>query len=94
MQTFGRVDKFRWFSGGSLGFDVSEQLAILVQLDAFDNVMSSPINALGQPAVMLSLGARLRLSNKWTLDLSFSEDIKVESAPDITFNGTLRLNFD
>ena len=45
--------------------------------------------ALGEPAGMLSLGLRRSLGRHWAVDVSFAEDIVVESAPDIIFQASL-----
>jgi len=44
---------------------------------------------LGEPAGMLSLGLRRQLGNTWAVDVSFAEDIVVESAPDIIFQASI-----
>ncbi len=38
---------------------------------------------------MLSLGLRRQLNKNWAVDVSFAEDIVVESAPDIIFQASI-----
>jgi hypothetical protein len=38
---------------------------------------------------MLSFGVRRQLDRQWAVDLSFAEDIIVESAPDIIFQASI-----
>jgi hypothetical protein len=56
-------------------------------------VRSAPVETviepLGEWAMSLTVGARLRLPDDWQLQLGFNEDVKVESVPDITFLVTL-----
>ena len=60
---------------------------------AQSTVRSAPfdvaLDPLGEWAMSLSAGARFPLPGDWQLSLGFSEDVKVESAPDITFMATL-----
>ena len=51
--------------------------------------MKSEVDAVGETAGMLSLGLRRQLGRQWALDVSFAEDIVVESAPDIIFQASL-----
>jgi hypothetical protein len=37
------------------------------------------------PSLQLSLGAEYRLRKRWRIQMGFSEDIAVNTAPDITF---------
>lgn len=87
------TERLRWFSGVSLTKKISERFSALIQLDAHHRLANNAIKPLGRLAAILSLGLRYKVSDKWIFDISFSEDIKVESAPDITFNGTLRYSW-
>lgn len=49
----------------------------------------SAIDPLGEWAMSLAFGTRIRLPGDWQLQLGFNEDVKVESYPDITFLATL-----
>jgi hypothetical protein len=43
---------------------------------------------------MLSMGLRWRASEKWSVDFGFSEDVVVETAPDINFLLNVRVALD
>ncbi len=79
-----------WFAGIGLDWRVTPQWSLLAQYDAHGPVMSSDIEAIGGNAGILSFAARWRPDEHWAIDLGFTEDIPVESSPDITFQATLR----
>lgn len=45
----------------------------------------SSIEVLGQESAWVTFGARFNVSSSWSLDLAVAEDIKVRSAPDVSF---------
>ena len=79
-----------WFAG--LGFDwrLSEHWSFLVQYDGHSAPLFSELTSLGEAAALLSVGARWRAGAQWAIDLSFVEDIRVETAPDVTFQMNVR----
>lgn len=79
-----------WFAGLALDWRLAEKFSLLAQIDAHAAPLDSELTALGDDAVLLSLGARWRFSSTWAVDLNFVEDIRVETAPDITFQATIR----
>jgi Protein of unknown function (DUF3187) len=79
-----------WFGGLALDWMVAPTWSLLAQIDAHAAPMSSDIKALGEEAVMLTVGARWRFAQKWSVDLSLIEDIQVETAPDVSFQASLR----
>ncbi len=79
-----------WFAGLALDWAVSERFSVLAQIDAHSAPLDSELTALGEDALLLALGARWRFSPAWSIDLNFVEDIRVETAPDITFQATIR----
>ncbi len=78
-----------WFGGLSAEWHLNERWALIGQIDSHSALLDSSIDALGEPAAMLSLGLRRQLNSKWAIDISFAEDIVVESAPDIIFQASL-----
>ena len=62
---------------------------MVAQLDTHSALVKSEVDAVGETAGMLSLGLRRQLGRQWALDVSFAEDIIVESAPDIIFQASL-----
>lgn len=80
-----------WFVGVGLDWRINKRWSFLAQYDGHSAVMNSELDGTGEGGTaMLSLGTRWRMNPEWHLDLSFIEDIKVESAPDVTFQATLR----
>lgn len=79
-----------WFAGLALDWTVSERFSVLAQIDAHSAPLDSELTALGEDALLLALGARWNFSPAWSIDLNFVEDIRVEAAPDITFQATIR----
>lgn len=79
-----------WHAGMTLDWRLAQSWSLIAQIDGHAGVIRSPLTVLDKPAMVLSLGARFTITPALTLDVSFSEDIRVESAPDITFQATLR----
>ena len=78
-----------WFGGLAAEWHFNERWALIGQIDSHSAPLDSSLDALGEPAAMLSLGLRRQLNRKWAIDVSFAEDIVVESAPDIIFQASL-----
>lgn len=79
-----------WFAGLTLDWMVAERWSLIAQLDGHAAPMDSDITALGDDAFMLTLGARWYFAQSWSLDFSVVEDIRVETAPDVMFQASLR----
>jgi hypothetical protein len=62
----------------------------LAQIDAHSALGDGNLSTLTQPAGLFSMALRWHTSPKWTWEFGFSEDLVVESAPDITFMLTAR----
>ena len=78
-----------WFIGLSAEWLLNDRWSLIAQLDSHSALMKSEVDAVGETAGMLSLGLRRQLGRQWALDVSFAEDIVVESAPDIIFQASL-----
>ncbi len=79
-----------WFAGAGMDWAWLDSLSLLVQLDSHSAPLASGLTAVGGTALLLTAGARWRFSEDWALDLSFVEDIRVGTAPDVTFQASLR----
>jgi hypothetical protein len=79
-----------WFGGVSLEWPFRDKWSVLAQIDAHSALGDGNLSALSRPAALLSMALRWQTSPKWTWDLGFSEDLVVESAPDITLMLTAR----
>ena len=77
-----------YFAGLSAEWLMSEQWAVIVQFDSHSAPMDSELESLGSTAGLLSLGVRHQLSQDWAVDISFAEDILVETGPDIVFKAS------
>ena len=53
-------------------------------------VYDSAIAAMGEVSATLSVGASFRLSERYQLALAVGEDVKPDSAPDVSFQVGLR----
>ena len=73
-----------------LGYQLSKAVELRVQAAARSATHHSAIEILGQPSATLSVGGNFRLSDQYQLSIAISEDIKVRSAPDISFQASLR----
>ena len=61
------------------------QWSLRAQLDGqTGHVAGSDLRFLG-PSLQLTLGAARRLRGRWHIEMGFTEDIAVNTAPDITF---------
>lgn len=79
-----------WFAGLAVDWALSPRWSLLAQYDGHAGLADSSLDALGDSAAMLSFGARWQATPRWGVELSFVEDIVVESAPDIIFQATVR----
>jgi len=79
-----------WFAGVGVEWAWLDSLSLLLQIDSHSAPLDSSLTALGETALLFTTGARWRFSKDWALDLGFAEDIRVETAPDVTFQASLR----
>ncbi len=97
--TRGRVlsDQQRNFAGFGnfgLGWAPADWIAFKVQVDANTPLYSdSALRELGDGAVQLVVGGTLGLTGSTSLDLGVTEDIAVNTAPDVGFHFGLRQQF-
>jgi len=83
-----------WFAGLALDWQLAPAWSLLAQVDAHRAPAESDITGIGDDAVLLTLGGRWRFTRGWALDLSLIEDVRVETAPDVTFQASLRYRGD
>ncbi len=67
------------------GYAAFERLELRLQASARTAAYDSRIEHLGEASVMLTVGANVRLTDRWRLSLAVAEDIKVSSVPDVAF---------
>ena len=70
---------------GSVGaqFAVNHRFRLIAQVDAHSAFYKSALTELGDPAVNLAVGARYLQGTSYTYEFSISEDIAVDTTPDI-----------
>ncbi len=85
-----RQENNLWFAGISLDWAVAQTFSLFAQLDMHAAPLDSELTALGDEAILGTLGGRWHFADKWTLDFSFIEDLQVETGPDITFQASIR----
>ena len=83
-------EKDLWFAGLAVDWAVADTVSLIAQLDMHAAPLDSDLTALGDDAVLLTLGVRWQFARRWSLGLNFVEDARVETAPDITFQASLR----
>ena len=84
-----------WVANGWLGGGWSPYhwLGLKIQFDSHSSLYDSNLKELGDPALIMTLGGSLALTEKTLLDLAFSEDLNVEVSPDIAFHLSLKHTF-
>lgn len=75
---------------GGLTWRVGNRLGLTVQASLRSALYDAEVEALGQPSALLTFGGDLRLSESSSLILAVGEDIKVDSAPDVSFQLAFR----
>lgn len=78
-----------WYAGLALDWILTQRWSLLAQFDSHAAPTSSDFKALGDDAIMFSAGARWRFAPRWSVDVSVVEDIRVETAADVTFQASL-----
>jgi len=79
-----------WFAGLSMDWSFAANWSALVQVDAHAAPLKSDITGVGDEAYIGTVGVRWRFAEHWSGDFSVVEDIGVETAPDVTFQFSVR----
>ncbi len=84
------LDDFRedWVVYGSstVSWLATDTVSLKLQLDVHSAFYDSALTELGSDSAQLIVGGAIRLNQKWVLDLAVSEDIAVDTAPDVVFH--------
>jgi hypothetical protein len=78
-----------WFAGLALDWQLAPRWSLIAQLDAHAAPLDSSLAGVGDDAVMATLGTRWYFAQHWSVDFNFVEDIRVATAPDVTFQASL-----
>ena len=73
------------YGSSTLAWQFTDNTSLKIQLDGHSAFYDSELKELGSPSAQLILGGAVRLSEHWLLDLAVSEDIAVDTAPDVVF---------
>ncbi|MCH1553275.1 MAG: DUF3187 family protein [Luminiphilus sp.] len=83
-----------WFGGLSGEWVFDDRWSLVAQLDGHQSAFQSSLDAVGKSALMVGLGLRRQFAKGWAADIGFVEDIRVETAPDIISQATIRYRPD
>jgi hypothetical protein len=86
----GVQERNLWFAGLAVDWRLARNWSLIAQLDGHAAPMHSELTGVGEDAAMGTLGARWYFAPEWSVDISVVEDIRVETAPDVTFQASLR----
>jgi Protein of unknown function (DUF3187) len=78
-----------WFAGLALDWRFAQHWSLIAQLDSHGAPLHSDLTGVGDDAVLGTLGTRWYFAQQWSVDISVVEDIRVETAPDVTFQASL-----
>lgn len=81
----GRSRRLAGQLAAGLDYQWTDTVAITAQTTIRSAVIDADVSAVGSWSMSLTAGVRFRLPGDWRLTLGFAEDVKVESAPDVTF---------
>ena len=85
-----RYEDLVWQVSAGLGYFLAPTFELRAQAIARTANYDSRIEILGQNSLWLVIGANIRVSEDYLLSLGIAEDIKVRSAPDVSFQLSLR----
>jgi hypothetical protein len=79
-----------WFAGLAVDWQVAQRWSLIAQVDSHAAPADSDLTALGDDAIMATVGVRWRFAPNWSVDVNVVEDIRVETSPDVIFQASLR----
>jgi hypothetical protein len=85
----GMQEQNLWFAGLSMDWRFAAHWSLIAQLDSHAAPTDSKLTGVGDDAVMATVGTRWYFAPLWSVDVSVVEDIRVETAPDVTFQASV-----
>ena len=85
-----RARPFIGQAAAGLSLQASSRVSLTVQSTVRSAVYDSDVRMFGDPALLLNVGGTLSLADHWQLLISVGEDIRVDTAPDVTFGLSLQ----
>ena len=79
------------FGSSTLAWSYSNSISFKLQIDAHSAFYDSELKQIGDPSAQLIAGASIMAAEKLFVDISISEDIVVDTAPDVVFQLGLRM---
>lgn len=73
-----------------LGQHLTDRLELRLQAALRGPLYNADVEPLGDPSGTLTFGGNIRLSSRWRMGIAVTEDVKVRSAPDVSFQISLR----
>lgn len=86
----GLQEQNLWFAGLAVDWRFAQNWSLIAQLDSHAAPLDSTLTGVGDDAVMGTVGARWYFTPQWSADISIVEDIRVETAPDVIFQASVR----
>jgi hypothetical protein len=83
-------EKNLWFAGLSMDWMIVQSWSLIAQIDSHAAPLDSDLTGVGDEAILATVGVRWRFAQRWSVDVNVVEDIRVETAPDVTFQASLR----
>lgn len=72
-------------SSSTISWPLNERISLKGQIDMHSAFYNSTTSELGSASAQLIVGGAIRIKKNWLLNLSLSEDIAVDTAPDVVF---------
>lgn len=79
-----------WFYGLSADWALNAHWSVIAQYDGHSAPFDSALDPMGGQAGLLSGGVRYHFGGAWSIEAVVMEDIRVNTAPDVTFQAALR----
>lgn len=89
----GQRERLLGIGSTTLAWQVSRNWVLKAQLDGHTAAYHDTGRPLDRGSLQLSLAAAFAMSRDWSLEVGFSEDVAVETAPDIVFHGGVQRRF-
>lgn len=80
-----------WFGSATISWAYSDTITFKTQWDMHSAFYDSGLKQLGEPSVQWLLGGSIKIAKNAFLDIAVSEDIVVETAPDVLLHLALRI---
>jgi len=85
-----RSNDFVGHLGLGAGYTIAENFELLLQGAVRSPLYESAIDNLGEPAVTLTFGGNFRVFSNFQVGIGLSEDLSVQSAPDVAFQLSIK----